>query len=311
MSRPSRQSIVRVGAVLALAVTGLGVRGAFAAAPSAASSVVTVDPARILDTRSGLGVASAGPVTAGSTISVQVAGVGGVPADATGVVVTLTATQATDASFVAAWPSGQPQPTTSVLNFTAGEDIANTVTMSLGTGGKIDLFNSAGSVDLLADVTGYLVPSGSGPAGPTTHSLEVTAYSALATGSAGAFGDFGCRRVGGPGLAGDLSLDLPLPHGATITGVTFRYNDTDTANISLALVGSSGGFPATPGPVGLTDAQTASTGAVGYLTASVTPGGVQPVSSTVRYWVVAVSLGTVVGGAIHQFCGVTVDYTMP
>lgn len=311
MFHPTRHTLVRVGAVIALAVTGLGVRGAFAAPPSAPSSVVTIDPARILDTRSGLGVASPGPVGAASTISVQVTGVGGVPADATGVVVTLTATEATTASFVAAWPSGQPQPSTSVLNFTAGEDIANTVTMSLGAGGKIDLFNSAGSVQLLADVTGYLVPSGSGPVGPTTHSMEVTAYGAFATGTAGAFGQHGCRRVGGPGTSGDLSLDLALPHGATITEVIFRYNDTDTANITLALTGSSGGFPGTPGPIGLTNAQTASTGAVGYLSATVTPGGVAPVSDTVRYWVVAVSLGTVLGGAIHEFCGVTVDYTLP
>lgn len=311
MFHPQRHTLVRVGAVIALAATGLGVRGALAAPPSAPSSVVTIDPARILDTRSGLGVASPGPVGAASTISVQVTGVGGVPADATGVIVTLTATEATAASFVAAWPSGQPQPSTSVLNFTAGEDIANTVTMSLGTGGKIDLFNSAGSVDLLADVTGYLVPNGSGPVGPSSHSVEITAYGAFATGTAGAYGNYGCRSVGGPATSGDLSLDLALPHGATITEVTFRYNDTDTANITFALTGSSGGFPGTPAAVGLTNAQTQSTGAVGYLSAPITPGGVLPVSDTVRYWVVAVSLGTVVGGAIHQFCGVTVDYTLP
>lgn len=312
MNHPRRQTLVRAGAVLALMATGLGVRGTLAAAPSAPSSVVTVDPARILDTRSGLGVTSPGPVGAASTISVQVTGVGGVPADATGVVITLTATQATAASFVSAWPSGQPQPTTSVLNFTTGEDIANTVTMSLGAGGKIDLFNSAGSVQLLADVTGYLVPNGgTTPGGPTTHSVEYTAYSALPNGSAGAFGEYGCRRVGGVATAGDLELDLQLPHGAVITEVTFRYNDTDTANMILGLTGSSGGFPGTPGAIGLANAQTTSTGAVGYLTASVTPTGVLPVSDTVRYWIVVVSLGTVSASAIHQFCGVTVDYTLP
>jgi hypothetical protein len=308
-----RQTIVRAGAVLALAVTGLGVRSTLAASPSSPSSVVTTDPARILDTRSGLGVAAAGPVGPGSTITVQVTGVGGVPANATGVVVTLTATEASAASFVSAWPSGTPQPTTSVLNFTTGEDIANTVTMGLGTGGKIDLFNSAGTVDLIADVTGYLVPNGAGggPVGPTSHSVELTAYGALPTGNAGVFAQYGCRSVGALALSGDLSLDLTLPHGATITEVTFRYNDTDTANIQLALTGSSGGFPGTPGPIGLTNAQTQSTGAAGYLTAAITPGGVLPVSDTVRYWVVAVSLGTAVGGTVHQFCGVTVDYTMP
>jgi hypothetical protein len=315
MSRSSTRALARVGVVVALAVTGLGVRSAFAASPSAASSVVTVDPARILDTRSGLGVGNAGPLDGGSTVSVQVTGVGGVPADATGVVVTLTATEATASSFVAAWPSGQPQPSTSVLNFTAGEDIANTVTMAIGAGGKIDLFNSAGSVQLLADVTGYLVPAGTGggaPGGPTTHSVEYTAYGAMANGFAGQFGDYGCIRVGGnAGQAGDVELDLDLPHGAVITSVDFRYFDNDQANFQMGLTGSSGGFPGTPAPVGLVDAQTQSTGAVGYLTASITPTGVQPVSSTVRYWLVAVSLGVQVNGNAHRFCGATVTYTLP
>lgn len=315
MSRPTPRVLASAGVALALGVAGFGMRTAFAASPSAASSVVTVDPARILDTRAGLG--ATGPLQAGQTISVQVTGVGGVPADATGVVVNLTATQASDASFVAAWPSGQPQPSTSVLNFTAGEDIANTVTMAIGAGGKIDLFNSAGSVQLLADVTGYLVPAesgggGGGPVGPTNHSLEVTAYGAMSNGFGGQYGDYGCIRVGGnANQTGDVELDLDLPHGAVITSIDFRYFDNDLANFQMGLSGSSGGFPGVPGPIGLVDNQTQSTGAVGYLTASVTPTGVQPVSSTVRYWFVAVSPGVQLAGNAHRFCGATVNYTLP
>lgn len=145
---PSIARLALVAAVVALAV---GAQAAFTAGPSAPSSVITVDPVRILDTRIGLG-APTGPVGASSTISVQVAGANGIPADATGIIVTLTATQATQNSFLTAWPSGIARPTVSVLNFRPNESIANTVTLSLGSDGRIDLFNNAGSVHFVADV---------------------------------------------------------------------------------------------------------------------------------------------------------------
>ena len=72
-----------------------GVQTALTAGPSAPSTIVTTDPARILDTRIPIGVPTATPVGPNSTITVQVTGVGGVPANATGVVVTLTAVDAT------------------------------------------------------------------------------------------------------------------------------------------------------------------------------------------------------------------------
>ena len=67
-----------------------------------------LNPARILDTRSGVGLAS--PVGAASTLSLDVTGVGGVPSTGVGaVVLNLTATQASEATFVTVWPSGLPR----------------------------------------------------------------------------------------------------------------------------------------------------------------------------------------------------------
>ena len=56
------------------------------------------------------------------------------------------------------WPSGTAKQQTSNLNFQAGQNIPNLVVVPVGADGKIQLFNgSAGTVQLLADVTGYIV----------------------------------------------------------------------------------------------------------------------------------------------------------
>ncbi|MBI5088246.1 MAG: hypothetical protein HZB15_05140, partial [Actinobacteria bacterium] len=122
-----RRTSIRFLAVAALVTGAFGVQTALTAGPSAPSSVVTMDPARILDTREPLGVPTKAPVAANSTITVQVAGVQGVPMNATGVIVTLTAVDATVPTFITATPTGTPRGTTSVLNPGDALAIANTV----------------------------------------------------------------------------------------------------------------------------------------------------------------------------------------
>ncbi len=137
--------------------------------PATPASIVAVAPYRILDTRNGIG-APAQPVSGGQRIRLQVAGVGPVPSTATGVVLNLTGTQASEATYVSAWPSTELQSDASVLNLTPGVDTPNMVTLALGTDGGVNLFNFTGSVHLVADVAGYLAPGGgggtAGPPGP-------------------------------------------------------------------------------------------------------------------------------------------------
>jgi hypothetical protein len=168
----TRRTVGRVALGLSLLAAG----GAAVAATSMVSAqdpvtpteVVTVTPYRILDTRSGIG--ATGQVGAGQSIDVQMAGVGPVPANAVGVVLNLTGTQVSAPTFVTAWPTGLDRPTTSVLNLRPGADSPNGVIAMLGAGGKISLYNESGSIDLIADVAGYLLPAGAGgqagPAGP-------------------------------------------------------------------------------------------------------------------------------------------------
>ena len=129
-------------------------------APAAVTPGVTlagfnaVTPQRVLDTRNGIG-APRGPVGPGQSIDVAIAGQGGVPIDASSVVLNVTVTQATVGGFITVWPTGAPRPTASSLNMTANETIPNAVIAKLGVGGKVSLYNDTGDSQLVADITGY------------------------------------------------------------------------------------------------------------------------------------------------------------
>ncbi len=124
-------------------------------------------PARLMDTRPGLptvdGAASgAGPVGAGGTTDLTVVGRGGVPATGVGAVaLNVTATGPTANSYVTVWPAGAARPTASNLNVVAGQTVPNMVIVPVGAGGKISLFNFAGTVDLVVDVLGWFPAGGS------------------------------------------------------------------------------------------------------------------------------------------------------
>ena len=103
-------------------------------------------PFRVLDTRDGTGGPNVklGP---GATITVQVDG-----GFSNGLVLNLTVTNATAPSYLVVWPAGQSRPTSSNINFAAGETVANRVMVPVT--GSIDIYNAAGSVDVIADLNG-------------------------------------------------------------------------------------------------------------------------------------------------------------
>jgi hypothetical protein len=159
----------------AVAVTfGAGGLIAVEAASSVPSSVVTVDPVRILDTRTGVGLS--GKFSSGGPRKLQVTGAV-VPAGATGVLLNVTAVAPSANGFLSVRPGDATgTPSTSSLNFTAGSVVPNSVQVALPTAGanagQIDITYDAYGVsgpmtDVLADVVGYLVAGGlPGPAGP-------------------------------------------------------------------------------------------------------------------------------------------------
>ena len=129
-------------------------------APSTPSSLLTpLDPTRLCDTRNGLGAAP-GRLGAASTMTVAVAGSAGVPRSATAAVLNVTVVSPTEAGFLAVWPSGEPRPDASSINFVAGEVVANMVEAKLGADGNISIYNHAGDVDVIVDVVAYYSTDG-------------------------------------------------------------------------------------------------------------------------------------------------------
>jgi hypothetical protein len=156
-------------AALAVAGAGLVTPAVSTAASLSATSAATpftneqgkftaVGPTRIMDTRSGLG--GSGHVGPAHTVSLQVAGApsGHVAVPAAGaeaVVLNLTVTGPTSSGFVTVFPAGVSRPNVSTINFKKGWTGANLVTVKLGTAGKIGLYNSGGTTDLIVDVVGW------------------------------------------------------------------------------------------------------------------------------------------------------------
>jgi hypothetical protein len=99
------------------------------------------------------------PVAANTSVAVTVAGTAaadGVPSTATAVVLNATAAHGNAASFLTLYPAGvTTMPTASNVNFSAGEAVANRVTVGVGTGGQIEVYNHSGTVDVDIDVNGY------------------------------------------------------------------------------------------------------------------------------------------------------------
>lgn len=128
--------------------------------PAGASAFVPLTPTRIFDTRPDTpGPGPTGLVAAGATIDVQVAGVGGVPDDATAVVINLTATDTVAAGFVTAWPTGTERPLASSLNVTGADQTRpSLLIVPIGSSGRISIFSQSGT-NLLGDVTGYFRPT--------------------------------------------------------------------------------------------------------------------------------------------------------
>jgi hypothetical protein len=180
----SRPTFVRTAIVLGAAViAALGGGYAIAAnaptpqqvvsPPQSPSVLVGITPVRVLDTRGAaggpIGISPARKLGAGESIDVAVAGVKGIPANASSVAVNITIDEdATVKSFLTVWPTGETRPNASANNAEPGLVQANSAIFQLGDDGKLSVFNQLGSVNVIMDVTGYFVACGPPVTGPST-----------------------------------------------------------------------------------------------------------------------------------------------
>jgi hypothetical protein len=67
----------------------------------------------------------------------------------------VTVTGPTASSYLTTWPDGDQRPLSSDLNFTAGQTVPNMVVVKVGADGRINVYNAAGSTDVVVDVMGW------------------------------------------------------------------------------------------------------------------------------------------------------------
>lgn len=141
--------------------------------PSAGGSYfVAVTPHRLVDTRTGVGAPKA-PLGANGVLPVQVAGVDGVPpagtdTPPTAAVLTVTTVAGASHTFLSVYPSLAALPPTSDLNAPPHGAVPNLALPGLGVDGAVDVYNHAGDVAVVVDLSGYFIGDVHTPASTVT-----------------------------------------------------------------------------------------------------------------------------------------------
>lgn len=193
-------------------------------ADSSQNSWYPLLPARILDTRSGIGLS--GAFSPGVPHSLKVAGFGGVPAGATAISGNLTSVTR-GAGYIALTRVPTARPGTSTLNFPSGDVRANNLVAPLADDGSVSLtYIGSGNVDVILDVTGYFWPDSAGARFVPLNPIRVL-DSRIPLGLAGPFLTNKPQSLSLAKLPGGGALDpdtLAITGNLTATGVSgFGY----------------------------------------------------------------------------------------
>ena len=234
------------------------------------ATYVPVAPARLVDTRIGNGLN--GPFAAQAPRTFQVAGLGGVAANAVAVTGTLTVTGQSGAGYFYLGPDPVSLPGSSTLNFPRGDTRATGVTVALGADGTLSATLGMGeSAHLVFDVTGYFVPDGSGAtfvalspsrlldsrfgnglSGPfaayTPRAFQVASLGGVPSGAVAVTGTL---TVTGQSGSGYVYLGPDPISAPTSSTLNFPMGDTRANGVTVAL-GLDGTLSATLGPSGTT-----------------------------------------------------------
>lgn len=229
------------------------------------SAFTQTTPQRLVDTR-----VTSGPLGPGGFMSLTVAGGGtGAPASASAVVMNVTVTNTTAASFLTVYPTGAPRPLASNLNWVARQAVPNLVEVPVGAGGQVTFYNGLGFTDVVVDLEGYF---------------------AAPNGSAGEFQPLAPARI----------LDTRTGNGAS----TAKLGSAQTLNLQVT---GRGGVPSSGVSAVVMNVTATNPSAAGFLT--VFPAGATtPLASNLNFTAgqtvpnrVVVGLGT--GGQVSIFNG--------
>jgi hypothetical protein len=153
-------------------------------------------PARVADTRSGLG-GRTGQLGSGQSMDVQVTGRGGIPSSGvSAVVMNVTLPKPTADGYLLAYPAGVAKPRAANVTYLTGQATSKRVLAKVGSGGKVTLYNSGGSSDVIVDVGGWFTDA------------------STPDGQPGAFVPIAATRVLNTTMTSARSLDLQMTGAA-------------------------------------------------------------------------------------------------
>ncbi|MHB8325614.1 MAG: beta strand repeat-containing protein [Candidatus Dormibacteria bacterium] len=229
--------LVATAGVLALGLAAIGPVSAHTTQLSNATSSVggaytAMTPMRLLDTRT-----TGQTLGAGSSLNLPVVtAADGVPSNATAVALNVTVTNTTDASYLAAYPTGGTKPYVSNLNWVMGETVPNSVIVPVGTGGSVTFYNHTGSADVVVDLEGYFAPeSGGSTAGAY---VPLTPARIADTRTASGYPNAGSTLAAGGSVNIQVAGAGGVPAGAT--GAILNVTVTNTTAASYAEVYPTG-----------------------------------------------------------------------
>ncbi len=241
-------------AQLVFDVTGYFVPG------STGATFVPVDPVRLLDTRSGNGLA--GTFRESVVRTVAIAGRGGIPANAVAVTGNATVTGQTSAGYIAVGPAMTATPDTSTLNVARGDNRANAVAVMLSGAGSLSAVwrgSSNSTAHVVFDVTGYFT---TGAGGATFHPVAPVRLldtrvanglsAALGSRAAKAFATSGRGTVPFDALAVSGTLTVTGQRSAGYLAIGPSMGSSPTTSTLNAPGGDNraNGFVARMGPLG-------------------------------------------------------------
>jgi len=193
---------------------------------------VPMTPCRVIDTRPA--PLTVGPrsihLDAGETYTANIWGANGncvIPANASAIVMNLTATQTGGGGFVTAYPCDSQRPNASSLNYSAGQTAGNALVAKLSAAGQLCFFTLA-AADLIVDINGYF------PAGTAYSPLVPARVLETRVGYSTVDGQF--NAIGTRGAGAVLELQIAGRGGVPATGASaVAFNVTATG-------AQSGGF---------------------------------------------------------------------
>jgi hypothetical protein len=196
---------------------------------------IAMTPCRVVDTRgNGFTGAYGPPAMVGGaparTFNIPAGPCSGIPAHARAYSINVAALLPAADGFMTIFPTGEPQPTSSALNFLGGEVIANAIVAPAGTGGAISIFVNV-STHMILDINGYYAAS------PSPASSNV--FLGPSSGNAMMTGGYNVG-IGFTALRSNLSGSFNTAVGTSALA-SFNGDNTGSNNVALGYAALSNG----------------------------------------------------------------------